>query len=227
MLRRRLMLGLGSVLVVFGAGALVAPNALADSDIYTPISVDVRGTTHIGSGVNANAALGPATMTAQFGVIYGGIQDGVLPLPATSVQFNALGVVPVRATVSFIGAAPITGSLVSADVNTVSVNASYYVKLSNVQAKALVGWVPLFVGNDCRTAQPVQLHLQTPAGQSYDLNTGGTITGKYTIGQFQNCAPLRLPDLFGVGSVPVNALIPGSNNTISLDLTNFQFLPTS
>ena len=59
-----------------------------------------------------------------------------------------------------------------------------------------------------------------PAGHYFDIARGGVLTGTYAIGKFQNCAPLNLPDLFGLGSLPVNSLVPGPDNTVRIKLSH-------
>ncbi|WP_418059716.1 hypothetical protein [Pimelobacter simplex] len=225
-MRNRLATGLTTAALLLG-GASLAPQASAaeDDEIYWPITYDTVGTTHVGAGVDADASLGPATLRIELGLLRGGLRNGALPLPPTSIEFKALGVVPLRAKVSFHSASPITGQLDSGEVNTVTATASYYVQLSDVKVKVLGVWTPLYVGNRCQTADPVRMTLKTPEGTSFDLNTGGPIGGRYTIGKFANCAPLQLPDVFGIGSLAVNTLVPGSNNTATIHLSNLVFLP--
>jgi hypothetical protein len=208
--------------LVLGAGLVAAGPASADPDPTLTDVFDAVGTSHIGS-INASLPLGPTTLTESLDVVNLNIVDGTLPIPSQQVQFNALGLVPVRATVSLIQASPVTGTITPIDdlghLKLVS-HVSYTVKLSNVSFDLFGLWVPLGIGNSCQTINPAAITVSTPAGQSFDVANGGQVTGTYTIGQFQNCAPLNFPDFFGIGSIPINTLVPGTNNTISLQLSN-------
>ncbi|GAA1942085.1 hypothetical protein [Kitasatospora viridis] len=182
---------------------------------------DAVGTTHIGS-INADVPLGPTTLTETLDLANSQVVDGTLPLPDQQVQFNALGFIPIRATTSFTQVGPVTGQLTNtgAGQNTLSSNVSYTIRLSNVQVSVFGAWIPLFVGDHCQTINPVNITAATPAGGNFTVQAGGDVTGAYTIGDFQNCAPLQLPDVFGIGSLPINALVPGTNNTLTLHLSN-------
>jgi len=223
--RRWLPLVAVATAVVLGAGLVGAGPASADPNPTLTDAYDAVGTSTIGS-IGTSVPLGPTTLTETLDLINLNVVGGSLPLPSKQVQFNALGVVPVRATVSFIETAPVTGALLvnqTTGNSTIRANVAYTIKLSNVSANFFGVWVPLFVGNNCQTISPAAIAVATPAGQIFDLFNGGTVTGRYTIGQFQNCAPLQFPDFFGFGSIPINALVPGTNNTITLNLSNGRY----
>lgn len=97
---------------------------------------------------------------------------------------------------------------------------SYSIQLTNVEVDVFGTWHSLAVGPNCQTIDPVTISAGTPAGQYFDIAKGGVLTGEYTIGKFQNCAPLHLPDLFGLGSLAVNSLVPGTDNTLSIRLSH-------
>jgi hypothetical protein len=210
---------------MLGAGLITAGPASADPNPTLTDAYDAVGTSYIGS-IGTSIPLGPTVLTETLDLINLNIVGGSLPLPSKQVQFNALGFIPVRATVGFVETTPVTGALTVDSVtgnSSIKANVAYTIKLSNLSVLLFGVWVPLFVGNNCQTINPAQITVSTPAGQVFDLFNGGTVTGKYTIGQFQNCAPLKFPDFFGVGSIPVNALVPGSNNTLSVNLSNGRY----
>jgi len=59
----------------------------------------------------------------------------------------------------------------------------------------------------------VEIDAATPAGQTFNVFSGGALTATYTIGNFANC---------GFTTGLINALVPGPNNTLSLTLSDGQ-----
>jgi hypothetical protein len=78
--------------------------------------------------------------------------------------------------------------------------------------------VPALVGNFCQTILPVKISTATPTGQTFDVLNGGALVGTYTIGLFANC---------GLTTAVIDLLIPGSGNTISLNLSNGRLIGIS
>ena len=141
------------------------------------------------------------------------------------MSFTALGFVPLRSTVSLVQASPITGTIKpTTRGNVLSTSVSYTIRLGDVEVNWSGAWVSLAVGPNCQTIDPVTISAGMPAGHYFDIAKGGVLTGRYTIGKFQNCAPLHLPDLFGLGSLAVNSLVPGTDNTLSIRLSHGHFV---
>ena len=69
----------------------------------------------------------------------------------------------------------------------------------------------------------MSLSVATPAGKSFNLDKGGTLTGTFTIGDFANCG--TNPVTAGVNDALINQLVPGSGNTISLTLSHGKLAP--
>jgi hypothetical protein len=209
------------------AGVLLATPAGADPDPTLTDAYDAVGTTHIGS-INADVPIAFTTLTETLDVNTLQIVDGSLPIAPQQVSFQALGFIPIRSTVSLIETSPVTGSITPTENgNVITSKVSYTIKLSDVAVNVLGVWVPLFVGNNCRTINPVTISASSPPGQYFDILDGGTVTGKFTIGNFRDCAPLQLPDIFGIGSLPINALVPGTNNTATIQLSNGRFVSST
>lgn len=183
-----------------GAAALAVALAPAANAAGLTVSYDVVGSTKVAS-TNSTITLGPSVLTST--VAPDGTLTGGISLPSTNTSFNALGLLPTTATVTFVPAAPLTGKMVSNPTPTISATASYYVKLSNVK---LLG-VPAFVGSNCQTAQPVTMTVSGP----FSVTKGGTVGGTYSIGNFSRC---------GLTTTMINLLIPGSGNSVSLTLSN-------
>jgi hypothetical protein len=193
--------------VAAGLALLAAPNAAgADATAAATLNVayDASGTSTIAK-TGSSVALGPTTLTTSINP--DGTFTGHLPLPPTSTSFKALGLLPTTATVTFVEAAPLTGVLKSNPKPTISSTASVYIKLSDVTVAGL----PALVGDNCQTADPVQLTAATPDGQFFNVTTGGTITGTFPVGNFEHC---------GLTTPLLNLLVPGPDNTVTLNLTN-------
>lgn len=196
------------VLAAVGAGLLAAVPATASAagmgPVVLTVAYDASGTSTVVK-TNSTVTLGPTTLTA--GLDAQGNFTGTLPLPPTTSSFKALGLLPTTATVTFIPAGPLTGNLSAHPNVMVTSTATYYLQLSDVTVAGL----PAFVGDNCVTDQPVTIPADTPAGQTFNLTTGGTVTGTYTIGNFDNC---------GLITGLINLLIPGPGNTATLQLSN-------
>jgi hypothetical protein len=175
---------------------------------YLTIIYDASGSTHLATP-GSTVALGPTTLTATLNNETDGF-TGSLPLPPTTASFNALGLLPISATVTFIPASGLTGQLTPGTNLTASATTSETIQLSNV---TIAGFLPGNVGSTCETTSPVVISTATPAGQAFNPFTGGTLTGTYTLGQFANC---------GLFTSLINQLVPGSGNTVTLTASNGQ-----
>ncbi|GAA1887635.1 hypothetical protein [Lapillicoccus jejuensis] len=201
---RRFLVGAVAGSVAAGALALAAAPAQAAGGPTITVLYDAVGSSTVRS-TGSVVPLGPTTLTT---VVSGdGTFTGSLPLPPQRTSFKALGLLPVTATVTFEpagGKRQVTGTLLPGKVRS---KARYYLRLSDVTVAGL----PAFVGDSCRTVDPVVIPATTPKGQTFDLTNGGTLTGTYTIGQFATC---------GLQTPIINALIPGAGNTETITLTN-------
>lgn len=205
-------------LLGFAMLSLTAPPAHADDTTLTTL-YDAEGTTTIGS-IGASMPIGPTVLTETLDVPTKDIIDGTLPIPSQQVQFNAFGFLPIRATVSLTQVGPITGTLrpgPAPRTNVITADVSYTIRLSNVKALIFGIWTPMFVGSHCQTEDPVDIAVATPEGQTFNVFSGGPVTGTYTIGDFSGCHAFFIP---GIGSVMINTLVPGDDNTIALQLSN-------
>ncbi|MFB9314527.1 hypothetical protein [Nocardioides plantarum] len=170
------------------------------------VTYDAVGTSTIKS-TGSVVDLGPTTLTTALESADGSF-TGHLPLPTSTAEFKLAGFLPVQATVDFIEAAPVTGALVrSGATTTVTSTATYFIKLSHVK----IGGIPAFVGNQCRTAAPVVIPANSPAGQTFNIISGGRLAGTYTIGSFQNC---------NLSTGLLNLIVPGAGNTVDLTVSN-------
>jgi hypothetical protein len=190
---------------VLGASAAILFGSSSAHAVDTLVDYDVTGSTHVAS-TNSSIAIGPAVMHSA--VAGDGAFTGDMVLPGTRTEFKLLGFVPVTADVAFQPTKPTTGNLIRVGrTRVLESSSSYYVRLSNIKASIF----PLFAGSNCRTKQPVVINANTPDGEVFDIASGGKIVGTYTIGDFQNC---------GLNTWLINSIIPGSGNTITLNLAN-------
>ena len=194
-----------TVLAAFGAAAaLVLGSAPAHADTID-VDYDVNGVTHIAS-TDSDIVLGPAVLHSFVDNV--GTFTGNMVLPGTRTEFKLLGFLPVTADVAFEPVGPTTGVLTRVGRTRVLASTSeYYVRLTNIKASIF----PLFAGPFCRTSDPVVINADTPTGEAFDTVAGGRLVGEYSIGDFQNC---------GLNTLLINSIIPGSGNTIELNLTN-------
>jgi hypothetical protein len=199
-----------------GAAALVTASAAAVAVSVGPAKADtvinadypVTGSTHINS-TDSDLALGPGTLTAAIDLSSSPISfTGGVSLPPSTGSFNALGLVPVTATVAFIPVGQTTGELVSGALTDgeIAATSRFTIQITSLKVAGL----PVDPGPDCATASPVTITVASPP--DFNATLGGTLTGGYTIGNFKSCGPL------GIETPLINAIIPGSGNTISLTL---------
>lgn len=190
--------------MVLGAGAAHAEDPTLNVDY------DANGVTRVAS-TGSNITLGPAVMHSF--VEADGAFTGNMVLPGTRTEFKLLGFIPVTANVAFEPTKPTTGQITRVGRNrTLASSSSYYVRLTNIKASIF----PLFGGPFCRTSNPVVINADTPAGEWFNIATGGHLAGTFSIGNFQNC---------GLNTALINSIIPGSGNTIDLNLTNGRLVP--
>lgn len=194
------------VTLLAGTSLVFAGTVPAHAADALTFEYDASGTTHIAS-TDSDIILGPSTLTTELDVDTGEL-TATLPLPGTTTTFDLIGFIPVTADVAFIPVTPIQGqvSFDGSDV-LISSTATYHVKLSNVR----VAGFPTFAGEHCRTIEPVTIPADTPEGETFSLLDGGRLVGSYTIGAFQHC---------GLNTWLINAVVPGSGNTIELQASN-------
>lgn len=220
-----------AVALVLAGTAALAPSAQAVDPVPNPtikVLYDANGTTRIGAQINKDLQLGPTVLTSVLDTVSSKIVDGALPIPSQKLNFTIAGLIPARADVTLTQVGPLTGTLDPTGQRgklKLTSNISYDIKISNVEFSILgIIWLPLVVGDNCHTVNPVNITATTPDGEFFTINGGGRVTGTYTIGEFTGCAPLNLfnlPFWFPkLGSIPINALVSGTNNTLSLTLSN-------
>jgi hypothetical protein len=236
--RRRASLVAGAVaLLAAAAGSVGVPAAQADDSGHLSVVYDAVGSTHVGAQVDADMPIGPTTIEVTIDTLAAlptPIVDGTMTIPSQVMSFDILGI-PSRARVTMTQVGPVTGTLTKLPSPRQALDLEsqvrYDIRLSNVEAKVFGIWWPLAVGSNCHTVDPVTINVSSPIDNStvpptgyFTINGGGPLTATYTIGSFTGCTPLNFFDIPGFfptfGSIPINAIVPGSDNTLSLNLSN-------
>ena len=203
---RTLIPAAGVLAVALGLLVPAGPAQAKANHNYLTVTYKATGTSTVAK-TSSSIKLGPATLKTR--LYPDATFTGSLPLPATSTSFKAAGLVPISATVTFVQKGKVTGSIRQVGKRTVvTSHAKDYIKLSDV---LIAGVIPGFVGDSCQTAEPVALTVKTPAGTSFNVNKGGTLTGTFSIGKFKHC---------GLQTPIINSLVPGDGNTITLKLSD-------
>jgi hypothetical protein len=184
------------------AGMLVAvPSAsAAPADDSLLASYPINGSTTI-KATNSSMNLGPGTLDATLDVDNNTFSAD-LNLPPATGSFTELGFLPVTATTEFVQDGATTGA-VDGDTGGIASTSKIIIRLTDVK----IAGIDVPVGNSCQTS-PATVQLTSEDG--FNVLTGGNISGTYTIPKFSNCGLLNTPI--------INAIIPGSGNTITLTL---------
>jgi hypothetical protein len=184
------------------AGMLVAvPSAsAAPADDSLLASYPINGSTTI-KATNSSMNLGPGTLDATLDVDNNTFSAD-LNLPPATGSFTELGFLPVTATTEFVQDGPTTGA-VDGDTGGMSSTSKVIIRLVDVK----IAGIDVAVGNECQTSDAT-INLTSEDG--FNVLTGGNVSGTYTIPKFSNCGLLNTPI--------INAIIPGSGNTITLTL---------
>ena len=199
-----------ATLALAGAGALTVAtlsgpaNAGPAADGLN-VKYNASGTTLV-KKTNSELAIAPTTLAVTLD--QNSNLKGRMRIKPAVTEFKLLGFVPIKATVNFTQAAPLTGKLSKKTGGgfTASATAHYWLRLSNATAAG----IPLPLGDKCQTKTPLDLTAATPEGGSFDLTKGGTLTGTFTIPEFANC---NLQELL------LNQIVPGPDNTATLNVS--------
>jgi hypothetical protein len=181
--------------------AIVSVPGTAQAAPFLNVAYPFTGSTHI-AGVNDDLNLGPGTLAAQLDLATGAATASIT-LPPAPGDFNAIGIIPVSVTTTFVEEGQST-AIIDQNTGATEARSKVTIKLSNMK----IAGIPTPVGSHCQTKTPVDLTLNS--GADWGVLTGGTFTGTYTIPDFENCL---------LATPLINLLIPGPNNTITLKLT--------
>jgi hypothetical protein len=178
---------------------VVAPSS-ASAEPVIRVDYPVSGSTTI-KATGSTMQLGPGKLATSLDLGTGDLSAN-LSLPPAHGEFKQFGLIPVSVTTTMIEEGPTTGKV---DLNTGATTSTSKVtlKLSNLK----MAGIPLPVGDNCKTKTPATITLNS--GADWDVLNGGTMSGTYTIPEFQNCL---------LATPLINLTVPGPDNTITLKL---------
>jgi hypothetical protein len=182
------------------AAAVVSVPTAAHAEPVLKVNYPVNGTTTI-KATGSAMTLGPGTLESSLDLGTGDMTAS-LKMPPAQGEFKQFGVIPVSVTTTLIEEGPTVGKV---DVNTGAVTSTSKVtlKLSNMK----VAGIPLPVGDHCKTKTPATITLTS--GSDWSVVNGGTLSGTYTIPDFEHCI---------LATPLINLTVPGPDNTITLKL---------
>jgi hypothetical protein len=201
-MRKPLTLFLTTAAIAVTGIALATPalaSPAAPSDTTVGVTYPVTGSTFI-KAINSTIALGPGTLSTTADLTTSTL-TGTLSLPPATGSFKELGLVPVTATTEMVQDGQATGT-VNFSTNEVTTTATETIKLTGLKVAGL----PVPVGSSCQTS-PATITVTSQPG--FNVLSGGTLAGTYTIPRFAHC---------GLATLLINLTLPGPGNTISLVL---------
>jgi hypothetical protein len=163
------------------------------------IDYSVNGSTHL-KGLNTTVTLGPGTLPISLDLASGDF-TGDLTLPPTTARFTLLGFIPGTAKIQLVPASQVTGTFQNGTVNATARDTIRITDLS------LLGLPVIRSSTTCQTNSPASIPLKS--GADFNVQTGGTLTGTYTIPSLKGC---------GLLTPLLSAFATGSGNTISVNV---------
>jgi hypothetical protein len=202
--RTRLALMASGIALLATTGVMAASGA-ASADTVVNAKYPVTGTTYIAK-LKTTVNLGSGSLAATVDLNTGASQS-TLTLPPATVSVKEFGFIPVTATTEIIQNGTAAGT-VNFTANTITSTANVTLKITSLT----VFGISLPVGNACQTT-PFNISLSS--GPGFTVSGGGPVNGAYTIPAFHNC---------GLNTLLLNLTIPGSGNTINLNLGALQLV---
>ncbi|MEW2356447.1 hypothetical protein [Spirillospora sp. NPDC029432] len=182
------------------AAAVVSVPTAAHAEPVLRVNYPVNGTTAI-KATGSTMTLGPGTLESSLDLGTGDL-SGSLKMPPAKGEFKQWGVIPVSVTTTLIENGPTTGKV---DLQTGQVTSTSKVTLKLSDMK--VAGIPMPVGDNCKTKTPATINLTS--GPDWNVLNGGTLSGTYTIPDFEHCL---------LATPLINLTVPGPDNTITLKL---------
>jgi hypothetical protein len=182
------------------AHAAVPVSAAVPADSLITATYPAAGSTYL-NAPGSTVTLGPGTLSSTVDLSTSAVA-ATLTLPPATVSFKEFGLIPVSATAEFIQDGPATGTASLSD-NTVTATLPVTFKITSLNIAGL----PIPVGSQCQTTAPAAITVSSQPG--FNLLSGGTLAGTYTIPPFTHC---------GLKTLLINHTVPGPGNTITLTL---------
>ena len=166
------------------------------------INYSVNGSTHL-KALNSDAKLGPGTLPISLDLATGNF-TGDLSLPNTSTTFTLFGFIPGSAKIRLIPAAKVTGSFSN---GVVKADAKETIRITDL---SIFGLPIVRNSSTCQTSKPADIPMMS--GPNFNVQTGGQLTGTYTIPSLRGCGLFFTPF--------ISAFASGSGNTIAVTVAN-------
>lgn len=195
------------VAVLTMAVGLGAASAASAADFVIPFSNWTVGGSLTIHKLGQSATLPPGGTFNGSADLTTGTLTGDVSIPQFTTRLFVLGV-PVDATLQFVEARPVSGTVSVSSTGTATVNAT---AAATVKLTRLVSpFLPILnlVTNGCQTSSPVVLPLNFTG--PLNLSTGFTFSGTTTIPLLQGC---------GLATPLLDALMSGPNNPFTVSLT--------
>ena len=182
------------------AHAAVPVSAAVPADSLITATYPATGSTHL-HALGSTVTLGPGTLSSTVDLSTSAV-TATLTLPPATISFKEYGLIPVSATTEFIQDGTATGTASLSD-NAVTATLPVMLKITSLNIAGL----PIPVGSQCQTTAPAAITVSSQPG--FNLLSGGTLAGTYTIPQFSHC---------GLDTFLINLTVPGPGNTITFTL---------
>ena len=166
------------------------------------INYSVNGTTHL-KALNSDAKLGPGTLPITLDLATGNF-TGDLTLPDTTASFTLFGFIPGMARIQLIPADHVTGTF---SAGVVKADAKETIRITDL---SIFGLPIVRHSTTCQTKTPADIPMMS--GPGFNVQTGGQLTGTYTIPALRGCGLFFTPF--------ISAFASGPGNTISVTVAN-------
>ena len=180
---------------------LTVRTAQPPAEVPVKMSYKVTGSTYIKGG-NGSAPLN-GQIDAEM-MLSTGNYTADLRLDKTRANLMILGILPVTADIEMVPKGKATGNL------TNGILTARQVADIKIPVSKALGLIPIAGGSRCMTASSLTFDLKTKAGTTFDVLSGGEISGTYTLPKLKNC---------GLLTEILSYLTAKPGNTIDLKLT--------
>jgi hypothetical protein len=174
---------------------LVAPAAPA-SAAPLPIDWTANVKSQVGGLVGQTAQFGEGSFVGSLEASTGEL-TGEFELPPATIEFNALGLIPVKTTFEVRPTGPVTGTV---DLNTLQVTATetFNIVFTDFTLFGIPGLDPALT---CMTSTPITVSLSG----NVDIATGATLSGTWAFPAMKDC---------GFWNDFITLFVSSPNNTI-------------
>lgn len=167
-----------------------------------PIDWEADVTAQVGGLVNTAATMNDGRFVGEVELETGTL-SGDMTLPAATLEFNALGLLPVTTTFEVNTVEPVSGTV---NLQTMAIDASYTFDIE-FTSMSLMWLLPMLdPALTCMTSAPITVDLTG----TLDPAAGATLTGQWAFPEMKDC---------GGWMGLINGFVVGPNNTIEATIT--------